>query len=141
MLNDHTSIESGRLSAVGMSTDAMLLSFAPVPMLILWVVCFQYWVTTRRTLSNWVFRLIALWLVSIAIVGGVWLFAFRNTGTIRISHMPKMETIQKFERKIGSRLSWMSDGNDCSVLFDKRAPDTQNRLQAALADWNPEIAR
>lgn len=141
MLNDITSIEAGRLSVVGLPADATLLSLTPIPLLILWLVCFQYWITTRRSVSNWVVRLVALWLISIAMVGGVWQFAFRNTATMRISQMPESDAIQEVERKTGLKLSWMSRGNDCSVLFDKRTPAAQNQLQNALVDWKPKIAR
>ena len=141
MLNDITSIESGRLSVVGMSTDATLLSLTPIPLLVLWVVCFQYWVSTRHSVVGWIRRLVALWLIAIAIFGGTWVFTFRNTSTVRISQMPEPDELRKIERKTGLKLSWTSRGNDCSVLFDKRAPDTQNQLQDALLDWNEENAR
>ena len=124
-----------------MSSEATLLSLAPIPLLVLWVACFQYWITARRSFSNWVFRLVILWLLSIAMVGGVWQFAFRNTAAIRISQMPKSDTMRDVERKTGLKLAWMSWGDNCSVLFDKRAPATQNQLQDALIGWNPKIAR
>ncbi len=141
MLNDITSIESGRLSSVGMSTDATLLSLTPIPLLVLWVGCFQIWVSTRHSVAGWIIRLVALWIISISIFGGTRLFTFRNTATVRISEMPEPDTIRKIERKTGLKLSWMSRGNDFTVLFDKRAPETQTQLQNALLDWHEENAR
>ena len=141
MLNDITSIESLRLSALGMSADATILSIIPIPLLVLWVVCFQYWLTTPRSALNWTVRLVALWLISCGIFWAFHHYAFRNTSTIRISQMPESEQIGKVERETGLKLSWMSQGSDCTVMFDNRTPDAQNLLQDALVDWSPRIAR
>ena len=136
MLNDITSIESGCLSVVEMSADATLLSLTPIPLLVFWIACFQYWLSIRPSVAGWIVRLAALWIVSIAIFGGTWLFAFRNTATVRISQMPEPDAIRKIERQTGMKLSWRSRGNDCLVLFDNRAPNTQNQLQDALFEWH-----
>ncbi len=141
MLNDITSVESNRFSSVGMSTDATLLSLTPIPLLVLWIACFQFWLSTRQSVIGWTVRLAALWIVSIGIFNGTWLFAFRNTDEVRFSQMPEPDEIRKIERETGLKLSWMSRGNDCSVLFDNRAPNTQNQLQDALFEWREESAR
>ncbi len=138
MLNDITSIESGRLASLGMSTEATMLSLTPIPLLILWIACFQFWLSTRHSVIGWAIRLAGLCIVSMAIFNGTWLFAFRHTATVRISQIPELPEIRRIERETGLKLSWMSRGNDCSILFDNRSPNIQKQLQDALIKWQAQ---
>ena len=71
MLNDVTSVESGRLSQVGMSMDATLLSLTPVPLLVLWIACLQIWISTRHSVIGWSVRLSALGIISFAMFNAI----------------------------------------------------------------------
>ena len=141
MLNDITSIESLRLSALGMTADATILSLIPIPLLVLWLACFQYWLTTRISALNWAMRLVALWFISCGVFWAFHQYAFRNTSTIRISQMPESGQMEEVERETGLKLSWMSKDGACTVMFDNRSQAAQNELHSALANWNPKIAR
>ncbi len=124
-----------------MSNEATLLSLTPVPLLVLWIACFQIWLSTRYSVVAWIVRLAALWIVSIAVFNGVWLFAFRNTSTIRISQMPELGEIRRIESETGLKLSLGFRSNDFYVLFDNRAPNTKKQLQDALFEWHARTAR
>ncbi len=131
-LNDITSIESSRLAFIGLSTDSTLLALAPILLFVLWITCFQFWLSSCRSKTEWLIRLAVLGIASMVIINGTWLFAFRNTATMRLLQIPKPDEIQSIERKTGLKLSLMSAGNDCSILFDNRAPSTQNELKNGI---------
>ena len=135
ILNDITAVESMNLNRMGMEPEAKVLGFTPLILLALWIAITQYWISVSTTVLGWEIRVVGLYLVSAAIFGAIWLYAFRNIETLSLPRMPSSEHIQMIEAETTLPLSCYSDATSNHVRFDNSDPGNKQKVLDALQEF------